>query len=964
MKNLLVLSLMLVAYALQAKTYSYQSVPNDPLNARIYTLDNGLKVYLSAYHNEPRIQANITLRVGGKNDPAETTGLAHYFEHLMFKGTSKFATTDYEKEKPLLDQIEVLFEMYRNSTDATERKHLYRMIDSISGIAAQYAIANEYDKLMKAIGAVGTNAWTSNDATSYIENIPANQLENWAKIQLNRFDDPVIRLFHTELETVYEEKNMSLTNDNRKLYEAIMRGLFPQHPYGTQTVLGTQEHLKNPSIINIKKYFEKYYVPNNMAVTLSGDFNPDSAIIVIDKYFGQLKAKTLDRKPLIDTTKFLKEEEQTVFGLEAERVAIAFRFEGAASNDAMMLKLLDMVLMNGKAGIIDLNVVQKQKLLTSSSSVLNLTDYQALLLSATPKQGQTLQEAKQILLEQISALKNGDFEDWLLKAIVTDFKRMTIQALESNSARAGAMARAFIDGVNWETVVNELDKMEKVTKQQLVDFANEKLSAGYVVVYKKEGKDPNEKKMDKPEITPVKLNRDAESDFLTEIKQSKVIPIEPVFLDFKKDLAILKTKKANIEVLYKQNVDNELFELIYVLDMGSNHDKELPLAVNYLRYLGTDKYTAEQLKEEFYKLGCSFNVSASSERAYVSLSGLNQNMTSAIALFEHLLAKPKANLTAYSSLVEDILKSRVDTKLKQTNNFSALSNYATYGKLSPATNILSEQELKELNPEVLLKKIQSLTRYQHRIFYYGSANERELINILGKYHKTPSKLLALPKETEFVEQPTTQNKVLFAQYDAKQIYFSMISKLGAYNKDLVPIVRLYNEYFGGSMNAIVFQEMREARGLAYMARASYSQPARLDKSSYMRTLIATQADKLEEAVTAFHDILNNMPLSQAAFLLAQNSIIQRLRTERIRKSSVLWAFDASQKLGLDYDIRRDVFEKVPKLTLNDVKEFQEKNVKNLPYTYCILGDEQAIDKTVMEKLGVLQKLTQKEIFAY
>ncbi|MGL4956107.1 MAG: M16 family metallopeptidase [Bacteroidales bacterium] len=964
MKKLIPFLLLLVAYVAQAKTYTYKSVANDPLNARIYTLENGLKVYLSAYHNEPRIQANITVKVGGKNDPAETTGLAHYFEHLMFKGTSQFGTSDYEKEKPLLDQIEQLFEVYRNSKDDDERKKLYRTIDSVSGVAAQYAIANEYDKLMKAIGSTGTNAWTSNDATSYIENIPANQLENWAKVQLNRFSDPVIRLFHTELETVYEEKNMSLTNDNRKLYEAMMRGLFPQHPYGKQTVLGTQEHLKNPSIINIKKYFETYYIPNNMAITLAGDFNPDSAIVIIDKYFGQLKRKPLDIKPLVDNTVFAKEVVDTVYGLEAERIALAFRFAGASSSDATMIKLLDMVLMNGKAGIIDLNVVQKQKLTSASCSVLGLTDYQALLLTATPKQGQTLEEAKQILLAQVASLKRGEFEDWLLKAIVTDFKRMTIQGLESNAARAGAMARTFVDGLDWESSVKELDEMAKVTKAQLVDFANKHLSGGYVAVYKKEGKDPNEMKIDKPAITPVKVNRDAESEFLSQIKNSKVVPIEPIFLDFKKDLTITKTKKSNIEILYKQNVDNELFELIYVLDMGGNHDKELPLAVGYLRYLGTDKYTAEQIKEEFYKLGCSFNVSSSAERVYVSLSGLGENMTKSLSLFEHLLAKAKVDTTAYANLVDDILKGRGDAKLRQGNNFSALTNYATYGSLSPSTNILSEQQLRALKPEVLVKKVQTLTSYQHRIFYYGSAKESELISLLGKYHKTPSKLAALPEETKFTELPTTEPKVLFAQYDAKQVYFSMMSKLGGYDKKNVPILRLYNEYFGGSMNAIVFQEMREARGLAYMARATYSQAARLDRSNYMRTLIATQADKLNDAVTAFHDILNNMPLSEPAFLLAQEGIVQRLRTERIHKSSVLWAYDAAQKMGLDYDIRRDIFEKVPTFTLNDVKEFQEKNVKNLPYTYCILGDESAIDKATMEKLGKVQKLTQEQIFGY
>ena len=241
--------------------YTYETVKNDPLKTRIYTLDNGLKVYMSVNKAEPRIETYIAVKVGGKNDPSETTGLAHYFEHLMFKGTQQFGTSNYEAEKPLLDQIEQLFEVYRKTTDDAERAAIYRQIDSISYEASKYAIPNEYDKLMSAIGALETNANTSMDRTVYIENIPSNQIENWARIQADRFKNVVIRGFHTELETIYEEKNMSLTDDNRKVYTTIGEVLYPNHPYGKQSVLGTQEHLKNPSITNVKNYHTQYYVP-------------------------------------------------------------------------------------------------------------------------------------------------------------------------------------------------------------------------------------------------------------------------------------------------------------------------------------------------------------------------------------------------------------------------------------------------------------------------------------------------------------------------------------------------------------------------------------------------------------------------------------------------------------------------------------------------------------------------------
>ena len=263
---LLAISCCLLAIGVQAKDYKYVTVSGDMMQTRIYTLDNGLRVYLSVNPEKPRIQTYIAVRTGSKNDPAETTGLAHYLEHLMFKGTKQFGTNNPTAEAPLLDQIEQRYEAYRKLTDPAARKQAYHEIDSVSQVAAQYFIPNEYDKLMAAIGAEGTNAYTSNDVTCYTEDIPSNEIDNWAKIQADRFQNMVIRGFHTELEAVYEEYNIGLTSDSRKLFAALCKMLWPNHPYGTRTTIGTQEHLKNPSITNIKNYFNKWYRPNNVAI--------------------------------------------------------------------------------------------------------------------------------------------------------------------------------------------------------------------------------------------------------------------------------------------------------------------------------------------------------------------------------------------------------------------------------------------------------------------------------------------------------------------------------------------------------------------------------------------------------------------------------------------------------------------------------------------------------------------------
>ena len=960
--------ILLVAISLGSCTskYSYETVPNDPLKARIYTLDNGLKVYMTVNKETPRIQTYIAVRVGGKNDPAETTGLAHYFEHLMLKGTTNFGTQNYEIEKPLLDQIEEQFEIYRKTTDSLERKAIYAKIDSISYEASKYAIPNEYDKLMAAIGANGTNAYTSFDVTCYTEDIPSNQIDNWAKIQAERFENCVIRGFHTELETVYEEKNMSLTRDPRKVYEAVLSSLFPHHPYGTQTVLGTQEDLKNPSITNIKEYYKKWYVPNNMAICLSGDFDPDQMIATIDKYFGGLKPNTdLPKLDLPKETPITAPVVREVLGPDAESVALAWRFPGAADKDVETLQVVSQILYNGQAGLFDLDLTQQQKTLSSYCYPMPMSDYSALLMQGRPKQGQTLDEVKDLMLGELKKLRDGDFDEKMLEANINNFKLYQMQQLENNDARADMFVQSFVNGSDWADEVTALNRMSKLTKNDIVTFANKYLKDdNYAVIYKRQGKDPNEKKMPKPEITPIVMNRDTASTFLKEIQASVVTPIEPVFLDYSKDLTQLKAK-SDIPVLYKQNTTNDIFQLIYLFDMGNNNDKALGTAAQYLEYLGTADMTPEEVKSEFYRLACSFFVSPGSKRTYVVLSGLNENMPAAMALFEKLLANAQVNKEAYANMANDILKSRKDAKLNQMQNFSRLVSYATYGPKSPATNLLTEAELTSMDPQQLVDRIKQLSSFKHRILYYGPSNQDDLLAIINKEHQAPEALKEIPEGNNFEALLTPETKIFIAPYDAKQIYMSQISNKGEKFDPAAESGRqLYNEYFGGGMNSIVFQEMRESRGLAYSAWAGMLKPSYLTDPYTLRTQIATQNDKMIDAINTFNDIINNMPESEAAFKLAKDGMIARMRTDRTIKMDVIWDYISAQYLGQNVDSRIKLYNDVQNMTLQDVIDYQNKWIKGRTYTYCILGDKKELDINALKKVGPVIELKQEDIFGY
>ncbi len=946
------------------KHYKYESVPNDPIKARIYTLDNGLKVYMSVNKEEPKIKITIATNAGSKLDPAETTGLAHYFEHLMFKGTTSFGTTSWAEEEPLLNQIEQLFETYRKTTDENERMRIYAQIDSVSQVASKYAIPNEYDKLMSIVGSTGTNAGTWIDFTNYYENIPSNQLENFLLIQADRFQNPVIRLFHTELETIYEEKNMTLTQDRRRVSTALMEGLFPKHPYGTQTTIGTQENLRNPSITNVKNFFKTYYVPNNMAIIMCGDFDPDQAIALIDKNFGQMKSSPIPEFKFTPEDPITSPVVKEVLGKDAEYLTLAWRLDNPRSKETPVMLLAEMILTNGHAGLVDLNINQKQRLLNAGSSPGLLHDYSYLMMSGSPKKGQTLDEVRDILLEQIDFLQEGKFPDWLLQACINDLRLRQIKEYETDEGRASAMEESFYLDIPWKTKVEEFDQMEKVTKQQIVDFAKKYLRRdNYVIIYKRKGTPNDIETVKKPKITPLKINRDSKSDFVKKIEGIKVADIQPVFIDFQKDINSVNAQN-NVKVYYTKNNENELFNLSYVMNIGSYQDRYLNTAADYIEYLGTDKYTPEQIKEEFYKLGCSFSMFAGDDRSYVTISGLSKNMEAAMTLFEDILSNAKPNKEALDNQINDVLKYRENAKHNQRAISSYLSTYGIYTKNSPllATQ-LSEKELKAITPEQMIAKLKEWISYKQFAIYYGPESSDKVVAAINKIHN-PKDLKDTPPAKTFAEDVPKKDRIFVVNYDSPQTTLYTFSFGNKYQKELAPKIRLYNEYFGGSMNSIVFQEMREARALAYSAFSQYSSPSKLDQLYKNLCFIACGTDKLTQSIEAFNDLLKNMPENDASFAIAKEATMNSYRTSRIPKQQVVFTYLDWQRLGLTEDPRKASFEALNTLTFQDIKQFQKDYVVGKPRTYVILGNTEKMDMKFLKKLGTYKELTLDELFGF
>lgn len=942
--------------------YEYQYVENDPTGARYYTLDNGLTVILAENHKEPSIQTYVAVKAGAKTDPATHTGLAHYLEHMLFKGTDKFGSLDYEKEAPLLEKIEALYEDYNHTTDEAKRKEIYAEIDKVSNEAAKFAIANEYDKLMSAMGASGTNAFTSFEETVYTETIPASAVDKYLAVQAERFRNPVFRIFHTELEAVYEEKNRSLDSDGRKVFETMFAELFKNHNYGLQTTIGTIEHLKNPSLVEIRKYFDTYYVPNNMGVIMVGDFDINTMIEKVDKSFSYMKKSDLKPYTFSPEKEIETPIEAKVVGPESETVMIGYRFPGSGSRDSQMLELMSSILANGSAGLIDLNLVKQQKLLSAYAFPLVMKDYGVLLISGSPTDGQNLSDVKDLLLKEIENIKAGNFSEEIITSISNNIKKTNINTFDSADQSASTLMDHFTSESDWGNTLAFSDHITSISKQDVMDFAKKYLKDNYVVVYKEQGKEANAKKVDKPDITAVEVNREAESDFLKYVNEIPETSVAPVWVDYKKDID--QSKIGKLPLLSVANENNDLFNLYYHFNTGSYADKLLPLAANYINFVGTQDKTADEITQAFYALATSFSISTQGEESYISIGGLQENFDASVKLFHDVIKNAQADDAALESYVARLKRSRENNKKNKGAIQQGLMSYAQYGADNPFNYGLTNEELDNLTAEDLLKSLRKLMSYEHKILYYGPKTNKEIGKQLSSLIKTKEKFKSVPKAKEFKQRNIEENEVYFADYDMVQVEVNFYRNSGNYDVKDVPSIRLFNEYFGGGMGSIVFQTIRESKALAYSTYAGLSTASRLNRQNTFMAYVGAQNDKFEQAVEAMHELLEEFPASNRSFGNAKEAMQKKLQTDRINDSSILFSYLNAERLGLDYDIRKTTYESLANLELSDLNNLHANLIQKKPYAYCIITDEENISDEKLKSLGELKKLSLEEIFGY
>ncbi len=935
--------------------------PADPMAVHIYRLENGLTVYLTANREKPRFYAEVAVRAGSKHDPSESTGLAHYLEHMLLKGTDRIGTLDHATERVHLDRISELYEELFKESDPDRREGIYAEINKESQLASRYAIPNEIDKLYKEMGG-GHNASTWHEQTVYQVDLPANRLVQWAVVESERFRRPVFRFFQPELEVVYEEKNRSQDNKDRIIREAVGGILYKNHPYGQQTTLGKAEHLKNPSLKNMYWFLDTFYVPDNMAILISGDFDIEEAIRTVDRHFSGLPPKALPRPKGWEEAPLRGREFVSVSYEGEEYALIAFRTAERNHPDAEVFKLLDMVLDNRTAGLINLNLNQQQRVRRAGSYPNMHNDYGAQYLWGIPKKGQSLEEVEGLLLDQVTLIKKGEFEDWILPAIIVDFEKSRKRQMESNRGRVGQMREAFLAFQDWDHAVGEIARMGKVTKEDLVQAAKITFGDDYVV-----GNRVDERrevpKIEKPKMDKIDIDPTRRSVFFDRVISMPYEGIEPEFIDPQVDYRKVDFHDG-VVLSYTPNPINDLFTLSIAIDIGNNQDNRIGIATRLIDKSGTATYGPEDLKKEWYKLGTDFSIGSGTDETTIRISGLDENLEASLVLMMDVMKNPKADKVVLDELIKIILVGREDARKDPRTIRRALAHYSRHRADSRYLRVLPSRDVQRLTVDELHNLVRGLLNHKHTISYTGSLPLDQVVVILKRNHPISGTLTDPPPYLFLKAQVPEETEIRYLHKEVAQAQVYLEFGDEDYNEANIPAIQLYNSYFAGGMSGVVFQELREARALAYATGAGYTPGHRKGDQNLVWGGLGCQADKTPEAVETFIDLMDNLPVSSQRFESSQESILNQYRSSKLGFREILGAVRSWERLKVRVDPRRSRYEKVLNADMNLMLQFHKAHIEGRLKLVSVVGDTSRIDMERLGKSGNLMAVELDDIFIF
>ena len=952
MKKLLILFLIVLGTSV---AFAQQS----DLKTKTIHLDNGLKVVMCEDRSQPEIYGAVYVHAGSKNDPADATGMAHYFEHIMFKGTDKIGTTNWEAEKVFLDSIDLMYDRLHETSDVAERQAIQQKINVLSQKSADYAIPNEVDVILTQMGGKGLNAGTAYDQTMYYNTFPSNQLSKWMDVYVERFRNPVFRLFQSELETVYEEKNMYGDNPISAFQEYLFKEAFGEHPYG-RPIIGYTEHLKNPQTSKMREFYNTYYVANNMTLILVGDFDINTVEPMVAEKFGTWRSGELPKEPTYTLPKFNGPTVKEVKMTPVKMGALVFPGVKNSDPDMLPLSLACSIFYNGETGLMD-KLMKDGNIMAAVMMPLSLEDHGGNVVIYIPKLlGQSHEKAEELIFGCIDRLKKGDFSDDLFEAMRMGMLVDRVKETESLNRLANLFLELETSGQTYEEYLAETERLKTITKAEVVAIANKYFGNDYLDVRSKMGF-PAKDKVDKPNWKPIEAkNTEAKSDFAKAIEAQQVPEVEPQVIKFGKDVVITEVNDS-FKLFSTINPHNDIFDLQVVFNYGTSNDPDLSRAVRYLQMQGTMTQSPEEFALQLQKLGATVDFYTSDNQFTVHLTGFEKDLNDIMALCSRKLQNPSNEEKYIETLVESE-KTDLSTQREDASTWAqAVREYALYGDQSYYLNHASIKEWSKKSGESQLAEVAEALKYDGYVLYSGNTQPQLVIGMLKENGLVKSNAIK-GKEKIRVEKRYTEPQVFIAsnkKFRQSNIYFHVPGeKLNAKDEAMAS---LFSKYFGTDMYSIVFQEIREFRSLGYTAYANYRYDYLQRKPGQLFGFLGTQSDKTLDGMNAFKDLIVNMPVRMEKFNASKEALLKSRASDYINFRGVPSSVQYWMKKGYDHDPRGEATEIIRKASFDDVQSFYNRMIKDRPVVIMMSGHQKKIDKKGLGQFGAVTKLKYKQI---
>lgn len=935
---------------------------NSALTVQKFVLDNGFTVLLNQDPNAKDVYGAVVIKAGSKNDPADATGMAHYLEHLLFKGTTELGSTDYSKEKPFMDSIIYYYDLLGKTTDVAQRKKIQSLINNQSVQQSNYANPTEFDKLIKSIGGTGLNAFTANDMTVYHNEFPGNQMEKWLELYSHRFQHPVFRSFQSELEVVYEEKNRGMDSPFSKLFEDINKNLFRTHPYGTQTTIGTTEHLKNPSLTKMYEYFNTYYVANNMALVLSGNFDIQKTLPIIKEKFSKLRSAPIPVFPNYGQFQFDKKETVEVKYTPIKIGLVGYKTVKAGNKDMIALDVFSRFLQNeSETGF--LNKLQLDgKIMECGVIPLNYNDDGALVIYYVPKLlGQSFDEAEALVYDAINKIKKGEISDSEFQIIKQEIARQRKEGLENIENRALSIVSVFSEGSTWEDYLKQTTEIENLTKEDVIRVANHYFGDNHFVLHSTTGFPPKDV-LEKPGFKPVVTTQLNESNYAKKFLSTLVSSDSPRILDYNKDAQTLELN-ASTKLYVTPNPINDLFTLKVERMVGTDSVKNLDLAGSLFNYFYTKNQTRDQLKEAFALLGITYYASVNNNRFTISFNGIEANLQKALPLIKTLIYEPVADQASLESIVEQIVSNRDAEEKNPSAMGSTLLEYARFGKNSDELTRSTIKELKALKVDDVISAYKAIFKYNATWHFVGTTPAEKVKEML---------ITSLPIENTQREVklddkkslPITKNIVYFINDKnavQSQVYFLVNTPNFSGNTADKVHAEAFNQYLSDGFSGILMQEIREYRSLAYTTSGSFINPIHKNNPGTFYAYVGCQGDKTLDAVSVMDSILLKMPEKPERIQLIKSGLTNSISSNFPDFRSISSRIDRGRQMGYTQSPLGEEYKLYGSLTFNDIVSFYKSNIQNRPRIITIYGNSDMIDKKKLAKYGEIVELKLSDI---